>query len=684
MTRRAFPYWLAAGAAVAAAVLLLLVVGFGSTGASAETTRARLSSREDVSWRRPTTPPRRAQRQEPSVAPSGLVKTADGTAAALVDVCVVQREPRGDRVRACVKTDTRGRYRFDALPLSEGQYDLLFTSDTQGSTRLENASSSSAAEVEMQEQNGQQARRLAGTVLDAGGGPIAGAEITVVSSVDGALTAAGTSDETGAFSMHVLAREVAVTARAVGYGPQSLETVLSNESLRLVLAPAATVNGIVVDIAGQTVAEATVELSSADTARTLPTSTQSDTQGGFTFPAVAPGRYRLAARTSRMASSPLFFSVAPADQTTPLTLTLEGGASLVARVFLGAEPCSEGGVQVIGETAEQKKTDPEGVVALYNLRPGKSVVAAYCTGAESERRSVELAGDKPLQLEFRLSSRLSVAGTVLGADQEPVPQPRLIISRGGSSRDCRGDETGGFRCIGLDPGEYQLQAFNQRGHIVSEPVSFTLDDHSVEGIILRALAVGRLTVVVRNPEKLQGVNVFAYRGEVLAAEGTRVNGDEFLLEGLEPGSYVVYAGNSTRIVEPATVSLDGTADAQKVTVNAPKAATLFGAVTDEDGAPLPDITLRATDPQQFVGEPSALAPTITDAEGRFVIDSIPPGDYDVVLSGRDGEVQVPRVSTGEPLTLSYAPSQEDPSAALPPGFADRMKEEYGLDEGELP
>ena len=136
----------------------------------------------------------------------------------------------------------------------------------------------------------------------------------------------------------------------------------------------------------------------------------------------------------------------------------------------------------------------------------------------------------------------------------------------------------------------------------------------------------------------------------LSMEGEVRSGDDgrFAIPGLDPGDYRVRAWCPGCTSAEATVPAGG-----DVTLRLEPGGSLAGRVTDQSGAPVASFTVAVSKKTGPLVEETVAQATVIDAEGRFQVDGLTPGD---VLVRATGSGYAP----SEPVTAHVA-SGEDPT-----------------------
>lgn len=239
------------------------------------------------------------------------------------------------------------------------------------------------------------ARNLRGIVRNSvTGDPIPGASISVMGlsqqifgtrriSLPGQSTK--TSDD-GTFELHELPNyEVRLNLTADGFGyTRHLLSVDARQNLQIMMAPAATVAGRIIDIDGSTPVAGSVRLAWND-GRGYRRGRTND-EGFFSMKNVEPGDYEIQATSRNGSSQPVKLNLAPSTYVDDLRLVIVLGSRLSGRV-IGMQP----GEELQSVTVENRdrsfstalKPMPDGQYEFTNLQPGP-----YRISAMTDRRSI--------------------------------------------------------------------------------------------------------------------------------------------------------------------------------------------------------------------------------------------------------------------------------------------------------
>ncbi|KFE67974.1 hypothetical protein DB31_7211 [Hyalangium minutum] len=282
------------------------------------------------------------------------------------------------------------------------------------------------------------------------------------------------------------------------------------------------------------------------------------------------------------------------------------------------------------------RTDEQGVVVLP-ARPGRYLVSARAEGLATARADVTRPrGEATTSVRLLLTAGATLEGsTVERTSGSPVPLAELTLVPRASSLEGRAsapeeerhlassDARGNFRIVGLEPGEYQLEARApghatkrlSRVHVPSSGVSVELEASAfIEGFV--ELPDGKPAAHAR---------VSAFGADEAASTETG-SGGGFSLD-VPPGSYQVTArqGDKTgsahsRVVVGAGMTL------KDVRIRLGSATAIAGVVRQKDsGAPIADAAISVIPS----GDRGDLARATADAGGQFEVGGLAPGAYDV-------------------------------------------------------
>ncbi|RMH15088.1 MAG: carboxypeptidase regulatory-like domain-containing protein [Acidobacteria bacterium] len=501
-----------------------------------------------------------------------------------------------------------------------------------------------------------------GRVIDAGDGSgIAGALVWGAS-------AYAVCDRTGSFRLRIRSDGViSVQAAAAGYIPASTQLKAPVEEREIPLEPALTVEGRVLDGAGQGVAGAEI------TAQALPRSTfnpdgssvrmmisspprasrrrtSAGPDGRFRLTALAYGvPYALAVRAPGFAPAAVSLAETPAGESPPpLSITLEPGLVATGRVVdFDHQPVAGAGVMLLaspvpdsGPPPAQATSDEGGSFELRDLAPGlysltvraEGFVPATVPGIELERSSeaIDLGS-------VQLDAGATVRGKVTDVEGRPLEGVELSLfgkHQGGLAlrTDSRAD--GSFRFTGVPRHVQRLWA--RREGFVQREMSI---DPAVEEEVRVVLEPGiTLTgrVIDARGEPVPGAPVNVKRWQHGGLIGRSVRCDEegrFVAPDLAPGRVILEVAGLVGKGGPVSVELSPDRPPPEVVIELKPTATLQGRIVDLEGRPVSEAGVAISRLDPSTRGPSGMSThAASDQAGGFVFFGQEPGEYVVRVS----------------------------------------------------
>ncbi|HUJ61749.1 MAG TPA: carboxypeptidase regulatory-like domain-containing protein [Kofleriaceae bacterium] len=380
-----------------------------------------------------------------------------------------------------------------------------------------------------------------------------------------------------------------------------------------------------------------------------------DASGAWRAPAVAPGRYVIAATAlGYLPGSLEHITVAPGEQRTGLDLALAAGGTRVHGTVadVGGGPIA--GARVTfrkgGRMDLEVKPDfvaQSGADGAYqiDLPAGSYAAIASHDDYASLEHPLEL-GTKPATLDFALIPGATIRGEVIARDTgKPVPDAEVEAHRGRAfgGEHATSDADGKFAIHGLRPGAISLEA-RGRGIASSKPTEIEVGvGEEVDGVrvvVDRAFTVsGR---VVQKGEPTRGIagvqlGMFTLTGAQAAARAPSAADGAFEIDGVRPGSYMAYAfgeGHVAEIGKPIEVPDH---DVRDVIVELSAGVTLSGRVEPGMHATLGlALTGEIGLGNAFQAAKLAMMHAETDATGAFVMHNVPAGSFELRATSDDG------------------------------------------------
>ncbi|MCU1282171.1 MAG: hypothetical protein JWM53_5717, partial [bacterium] len=509
--------------------------------------------------------------------------------------------------------------------------------------------------------------QLVGHVNDASGGPIAGARLCYA---DVRASACVQSDTAGAYRACVHPRQTKIEVSARGYGTIDEIVDSINRAVRrdFLLTPEATIVGRVVRADdGRPVADASVRSVSGQLGHRTgaPAAAVSDANGRFTLAALSPGRHRLIAFATGLATSePLELNVRAAGTTPEIVLRLGVATRLSGVVTDARDPVagarvSVGGTAPIGGAASidgvDAVTQTDGSFVLDSVPRG---VAAFRVTHWDVVSPKSLIVDRPVVDGVRVvvSALGSIAGHIM---RQGKPAANVAIDTGAPGVEpsvAFTDADGSFILRGLRAGKYVLDAVDKpHGFGVLSPEIVLGPGEQRTGVDLECTYAGAISgvVVEDNGRPAAGVWVnFAALHKVDVGDaitgtdgsfraGTLGGGDDYRSD-IRAGDdsrhdFIPADGNYPTVYVP-----NGESEISGVRIVIHRThETISGTTVGADGQPLSDVQVVAfragatsderLDLDEWFTRPNA----ISGADGRFAIADLDSGTF--VLRARAGD-----------------------------------------------
>lgn len=414
-------------------------------------------------------------------------------------------------------------------------------------------------------------------------------------------------------------------------------------------------------IAGAVVSIARAELvSQLLSANEPPLVAITDAQGTWTLTPVLPGTYFVAASAvGFLPSSRAKLVVESADDQKGIDLALDAGGLVVSGTvtdILGG-PVADARVTVkrgdipdLGGSPDYVAvTKTDGTYAM-SVAPGNYDARATHDDYRSQSHSVEVAAE-PVTVDFTLTPGGVIRGVVVARDSgKPVPGAFLIADggsgRGGGGATARADDSGAFVMRGLSPGALQLKAQGP-GYASSSPTVVELAiGEQVDGVrVLVDRAYSVYGNVVRKGKPTEGVpgvqlGLFSIGTQQFgfALEPTDAQG-AFVIHGLRPASYMLFAGGENNVPEIGTSIAVVDKDLTGVVVEMEAGVTLTGRVDPPVAGARVSLTLAGSLNllNMFQIAKAALIHAETDATGAFTVRNAPRGAFELVAHAPNGD-----------------------------------------------
>jgi hypothetical protein len=414
---------------------------------------------------------------------SGSVVEEDGSG--VVGATVVLERQRGSLASETVKStfsDAEGKFSLRGVP--KGEFTLLATIESKGTpsrkTSLKVSTGSAAAPAVLRFPKG---LSISGTVSDANGDPIAGAEVFASrrmekkasrQEVDG-QTGTATSTDSGAFRIeHLEGGRYSISAAKAGFydfSDAERTVAAGDQGLRLSMRRAPRVKGRIVKAGGVPVTRFEIERK-----------TISDPAGAFDLPLSNLWQFSGSSESkSRLihvhaAGFAVAMRAVRADALEDIDLgeiAMSQGRTLTGRVIDASTKAALPGVAISVRAADDANaiwtprrptsafSDGQGNFAVTDAPDGEIVVGAWLEGYVPWNSSTGPASP----LTIALSSGGRIVGSIRAKSGEPIGGLRISAARQdgeGAGDSAVAGADGAFEITGLAPGGYEVRVYSSR------------------------------------------------------------------------------------------------------------------------------------------------------------------------------------------------------------------------------
>ncbi|MCB9566518.1 MAG: carboxypeptidase regulatory-like domain-containing protein [Myxococcales bacterium] len=629
----------------------------------------------------------------------GTIRDQEGRSIAGAQVCALPRSPilptADKRSARCVTSEADGAYRLELLGVNHRVSASAPNFIPAAYARGEGARREvvlwpglEATGIDITLRGG--GVEITGVVKDLSGGAIEGAQLRGGDAI-------GFTGEEGRFALWVAPGERLVQAWAEGYANGGDEGSAPGHAFEIFLTPEAVLIGQVVragdgsPVEGATVSAIDGESGWSDAAAIT------DVAGEFRIGGLQPGAFKPSVVGDDVrgeADEQVILGLG--ETSAPLTVTAHPAFSADGEVAIVGEggSCAAGSV-ALHDRANDRRVESEldgGGARLRGLFPGTYQVTVRCRGYVSASRyePVMITDASVDGLRWEVTPGQAIRGRVIESRGAPASgvrvgaRPRKDVVKGGGQLPSPwfgdADEAGRFEITGLLAGDYELDvnAWAPKRATPKDPIPVTLaDGHDVDDLTITLPAGGELRGRIVDSEG-QGV-----RGATLALEDgpawrTCAADDQgaFACAEVLPGSYRVLArlglfgemrtpGRSDDDVQGEEVEIrEGEVTEIKLVVEA-ATGVIHGVVRDADGGPVADAFVATTrESAQHGGGvqrsrwgrwASGRHPVLSDADGRFTLSRLAPGEYTILAQRRGGgEAFVEHAAIGEDVVLTIA------------------------------
>jgi RNA polymerase sigma-70 factor (ECF subfamily) len=640
----------AGAAAVAAAVACVVIVAVATRGHARSEPAMHASAPRAVgapTSTRPTATSWFAQAGVPARHVMGRV-VRDGAPVANAEVRLIAD---GDDTRE-TRSDANGRFDFGEEVAREVTLGAA-AGDALGAIRHVDLRDPGVAEIDLTLSECH--AWITGKVSDAAG-PIAHARV-LREDVIGTETDANGAYELCALPTAALVSQLDVVVRADGYGAVTAGVAPTGRIERdFVLAPEATITGTAA--AGAALWLEPDRDSITRTGEHAPRLVAlADRDGRFRFTGASGGRYQLGGAAHGQLAVTTLVAVEPGG-TIDVAVRMVPAATVHGRVTVHGSPVAGARVAVASGTVVVRHDDPakdavaagsavtqaDGSFVLEGVPVGMTAFRADPVRIAGAPREL-VAGDNTVALEGVALGRIRGVVRRHGA---PVPFARVDIGGIGKRGGLTADAAGHYELDGLELGSYGVYADDARRtayFTAGDVVKLGEGETREYDVDLKWGARVSGTVVDGGGKPVANANV---RFDAMDGEQGRCATDArgafecASLQGDKTYTAAVYpADSATRafaFVRPssAIALADDAAVSGVVLAIDPRTVGIDGSVVDDAGVPVVDAVVHASGGAEAYDAWIHAPVAMTDVNGRFHFDRLPPGDYELRADSGDG------------------------------------------------
>jgi hypothetical protein len=301
---------------------------------------------------------------------------------------------KGGISEQCVDTDTSGRFEFtQAFAASSG---LLLASALGYRSREQVLQQDAALNENVVIELDPGGENLSGQVVDASGGPVASAMVTLRGNSD-AVTGAVLSGSDGRFEITESPGVLEVCAQADAYSRTCREIAGPSDEHILVLTQESRIMGrVLTRPGGEAVAGASVIAWNRNGLHVPARRTSSADDGSFAIAGLPAGGYDVVASGEDSRSAEQWVVVGLGETAAPITLWAGPAVRVSGLVLAADEPCGGGSVQLSGPIWAHEPVAADGTVQFDGVIPGRYDATADCEHALSQTVSLDV-GSEPVE-----------------------------------------------------------------------------------------------------------------------------------------------------------------------------------------------------------------------------------------------------------------------------------------------
>ncbi|MFO7976095.1 MAG: carboxypeptidase regulatory-like domain-containing protein [Candidatus Hydrogenedentota bacterium] len=323
------------------------------------------------------------------------------------------------------------------------------------------------------------------------------------------------------------------------------------------------------------------------------------------------------------------------------------------------------------------KSNAQGQYAVPAPRPGRYAIQASCNGFLTHREIVEIpeGGEEKTRFDITLSKGASISGRVIEkGNKKGIPLIQLTASsnNGTPSAEAESMSEGKYEISGLLPGNYEVsvdlsrQPYKAPGRIPVQNVVIEQPNQAIEDIDFILSPAGTVWGYITNQNKepvknsqaylctsesllMQALDAMVHEAPPLHARSEEDGYYELIGVPLNE-EWRVYADgqeHAPQLTDPFV--LTDTARSVRVDIHVMSGTTVYGRVIDQAGTPIARANALCVPsyPKLFqqMDEARAFRQDRSAEDGSFVIENLPPGDYQILAQKEGYKIAV----MGDPL-----------------------------------
>jgi protocatechuate 3,4-dioxygenase beta subunit len=383
------------------------------------------------------------------------------------------------------------------------------------------------------------------------------------------------------------------------------------------------------------------------------------------------------------------------ETSAPVVITMHPAFHVEGQITIdGGGTCEDSSLSLANAVNEPQafaQIEGDGRVRARGVQPGTYTISVHCQGFLSAESypPVVVESAHVTGLRWPVTRGRAIRGGVVDADGRALAQIQVRAVKQADPADPRArsiyasgqtDAQGRFELVALLPGDYALNVSDRREPraLPKEPLVVRVGGREdLEGVRIQLPATGAIRGTLRdqNGRPVTRAQVSLSTGSFNPGAAVADDGS-FEFPHVAPGEYRLRAtrnhvplrvpGSSDDDLQGVAVAVrTGQTETVKLVVEA-ASGKISGVVRDEDGGPVADAFVEAARESESAGASGTVGsmgrwagmfdrPWISDTDGRFVIESLTPGKYNVRARRRGGgETEQAHVAVGEDVVLTIA------------------------------